>query len=76
MSDKYYNVKRSESEVIIMGKVGHPPVENPRNRRVTIRLTQEEYARVARYNELHDQSISETMLEALEYFFKSKKARS
>ena len=57
-----------------MGKVGHPPVENPR--RVTIRLTQEEYARVARYNELHDQSISETMLEALEYFFKSKKARS
>ena len=58
------------------GKVGHPIVENPRNRKVTLRMTQEEYARLDAYNKSHDQSITDTMLEAFEYFMKSKKAKS
>ena len=59
-----------------MGKVGHPPVENPRNRKVTIRLTQEEFEKLSRYNESHGQTITETMLEAFECLMRSKKARS
>lgn len=59
-----------------MGKVGHPIVEKPRNRKVTVRMTQEEYAKLYEYNESHDKTISETMLEAFEYFMKSKKAKS
>ncbi len=59
-----------------MGKVGHPPVENPRNRKVTIRLTQEEFLKLSKYNESHGQTITDTMLEAFEYFMKSKKAKA
>lgn len=58
-----------------MAKMGRPPAENPKTNKVTIRMTADAYAKLLEYNKSHNQSITDTMSEAFEYFMKSKKAK-
>ena len=47
-----------------MRKVGRPPIDNPKLHKVTVRMSDEEYTELMEYNQTHDQTITETMLEA------------
>ncbi len=55
-----------------MSKVGRPPAKDPRHNRVTIRLTDDQYNTLIEHSKTHEKTITETMLEAFEYFIKRK----
>jgi len=55
-----------------MSKMGRPPVEKPKQNKVTIRMTDENYKRLMEYNQKHNQSLTETMSEAFELLMKKK----
>lgn len=55
-----------------MVKPGTKFVEFPKNKRVTVRLTEDLYNRLAEYSTTHSQAISETVSESLELLLKKK----
>lgn len=59
-----------------MSKMGRPPAKDPKTNKVTIRMTDEAYEKLVKYNEAHQQTITETMSEAFEYFMKNKGKKS
>jgi len=59
-----------------MAKVGRPKVDNPKQHKVTIRMSDEEYAKLMEYNQTHDQTITETMSEAFTFFINKRKVKA
>lgn len=59
-----------------MAKVGRPKVDNPKQHKVTIRMSDEEYVKLMEYNQKHDQTITETMSEAFSFFIDKKKVKA
>lgn len=62
--------------VFFMAKVGRPKVDNPKQHKVTIRMSDEEYVKLMEYNQKHDQTITETMSEAFSFFIDKKKVKA
>lgn len=59
-----------------MAKVGRPKVDNPKQHKVTIRMSDEEYVKLMEYNQKHDQTITETMSEAFSFFIDNRKVKA
>lgn len=59
-----------------MAKVGRPKVDNPKQHKVTIRMSDEEYIKLMEYNQKHDQTITETMSEAFSFFIDNRKVKA
>lgn len=55
-----------------MGKVGRPPAENPKMKRITVRMSGPEYEQLMKYSKATDQTITETMLEGFDLLMKKK----
>lgn len=62
--------------VFFMAKVGRPKVDNPKQHKVTIRMSDEEYIKLMEYNQKHDQTITETMSEAFSFFIDNRKVKA
>ena len=45
----------------MMAKMGRPKVEEPRDKRVNVRFTTEEFARLKKYADEHDQSVAQSI---------------
>lgn len=44
-----------------MAKMGRPAVDSPKLKKVTIRMSDEDYQKLIEYNEKHEQTLTETM---------------
>lgn len=44
-----------------MAKVGRPAIDSPKLKKVTIRMSDEDYQKLIEYNEAHKQTLTETM---------------
>jgi len=49
-----------------MAKMGRPKVDNPKQKTVGIRLSDENYRRLMEYNKANNMTITETMSKAFE----------
>lgn len=49
-----------------MAKMGRPPVENPKLKKLTFRMSDEFYAELKEYAEKHDLTMTDVALQALE----------
>ncbi len=58
-----------------MGKVGRPRIDNKKLKKVTIRMSDEDYELLMEYNESHNMTITDTMSEAFDMFMKKKKLK-
>ncbi len=58
-----------------MGKVGRPKIDNKKLKKVTIRMSDEDYELLMEYNESHNMTITDTMSEAFDMFMKKKKLK-
>lgn len=58
-----------------MAKVGRPKLDNKKIKKVTIRMSDEDYDRLIKYNEANDQTMTDTLLEAFNILMKTKKAK-
>jgi len=74
MSDIKYTYE-VDVEVFFVSKMGRPPAEQPKTNKVTIRMTEDDYAWLMKYNQTHNQTITETMSEALKDFIKKDKRK-
>lgn len=54
-------------------KMGRPKSVNPINYNIKIGLTEELHTKVMEYNKLSEQTIAQTVREALNFFFKHNK---
>lgn len=54
-----------------MAKMGRPLAENPKNHKVTIRMTDEEYARLQIWAEEHGMTQANVLRLAIEELYKS-----
>lgn len=59
-----------------MAKVGRPKLDNKKIKKVTIRMSDEDYDRLIKYNEANDQTMTDTLLEAFNILMKTKKAKA
>lgn len=59
----------------LMAKVGRPKLDNKKIKKVTIRMSDEDYDRLIKYNEANDQTMTDTLLEAFNILMKTKKAK-
>ena len=59
-----------------MAKVGRPKLDNKKIKKVTIRMSDEDYDRLIKYNEANDQTMTDTLLEAFNNLMKTKKAKA
>ena len=59
-----------------MAKVGRPKLDNKKIKKVTIRMSDEDYDRLMKYNEANDQTMTDTLLEAFNNLMKTKKAKA
>ena len=51
---------------MVMAKMGRPKSDNPRNHHFSIRFTDEEYEMVLEYSKKRSQSITRSLLDALD----------
>lgn len=51
---------------------GRPPLDNPRNKVLGVRVTSEEHERITQYAKEHRKSISQVVLERLEFLKEEK----
>lgn len=56
----------------MMRRVGRPNIENPSDKVVTLRMTQDEYERLKQYAELHYQTITDSLKDGLKKLYKSR----
>ena len=49
-----------------MAKMGRPKVDNPRNHKVSVRFTKEEYEKLKLYAESHSMTLAETLIKGVE----------
>lgn len=54
-----------------MAKRGRPTIENPKQHMITFRMSDEEYDKLVKYNQTHNQTITETMSEALRLYMEN-----
>jgi len=54
-------------------KVGRPRLENPRNRRAYLRLTEEEFQAIRAYTKEHGLTITHTLVHAFNYMLEHEK---
>lgn len=59
-----------------MAKVGRPKLDNKKIKKVTIRMSDEDYDRLIKYNEANDQTMTDTLLEAFNILMNTKKAKA
>lgn len=52
-----------------MGRAGRPKEENPRDQKITIRLTKEEREELMAYTDKHDQTITQVVSDALSLLY-------
>lgn len=55
-----------------MAKVGRPKEVNPRDKIIGVRLTEKEYNELLAYNETHNQTITQTVVEGLNSLYEKK----
>lgn len=55
-----------------MAKMGRPPVEFPKLNKVTIRMSDEDYAKLIEYNSKHNQTMTDTLSQAFHYYMEAK----
>lgn len=55
-----------------MAKIGRPKETNPRSNTIGVRLTDEEHQRLLAYTEKHNQTITQTVVEGLNYLYERK----
>lgn len=53
-----------------MGRAGRPKEDNPRDQKITIRLTKEEREELMAYTDKHDQTITQVVSDALSLLYK------
>lgn len=58
-----------------MSKMGRPPVEHPKLKKVTIRMSDEDYEWLMKYNSEHNQTITDTVSEAIDLLISKDKSR-
>ena len=51
-----------------MSKMGRPKSDNPANKAINIRMTEERYNRLKAYCDLYNQTITETVLHSVDVF--------
>ena len=56
LGDKKYTIVR-----IQMARTGRPKAENPKTKKVDVRLTEYEYARLKEYAKRHNQTLAQTL---------------
>lgn len=52
-----------------MGKVGRPKIDNKREKRVTLRLSDEEYDKLNSWCKKNNFTLTETIVDALRLYF-------
>lgn len=52
-----------------MARMGRPKEPNPRDKTIGVRLTEEEHKRLLAYTEDHNQTITQTVVEGLNYLY-------
>lgn len=57
-----------------MAVMGRPKSDNPKNKNVTIRLTQDKYNEVMRFAEEHSQTVSKTLMDGFELLKKQEQS--
>ena len=55
-----------------MSKMGRPKSDNPKNKKVSTRLSEAEYDRLKLYASKHSLTISEVIILSLEYLYSSR----
>lgn len=55
-----------------MAKIGRPKEVNPRDKTIGVRLTGEEYKKLLAYTENHNQIITQTVVDGLNYLYEKK----
>ncbi len=55
-----------------MPRTGRPKVDNPRNTRIVIRFTDEEYERIKKYAKEHNLSVTATIRKGVSTMLESK----
>lgn len=55
-----------------MAKIGRPKEVNPRDKVIGVRLTEEEHSKLLEYTEVHNQTITQTVVEGLNSLYEKK----
>lgn len=56
-----------------MAKMGRPSVDNPINRKVSVKFSQEEYNALLEYAKAHDLSVAQVIRNGVELYIKNTK---
>lgn len=59
-------------EKAMAGKMGRPKEENPRDKSITVRLTQKEHEQLMEYSEKNDKTITQVVVEGLNNLYEKK----
>ncbi len=57
-----------------MAVMGRPKSDNPKNKNVTIRLTQDKYRDVMKFAQEHNQTVSKTLMDGFELLRKQEQS--
>lgn len=58
-----------------MAVMGRPKSENPKNKNLSVRMTEEEYREILAYSSERGQTITKTLLEGFELLKRRKKSK-